>query len=129
MKEKEAIKFLKEKGYSIILPEKQKTIIIENTEYELEQHDNNKLLSEIKIPKGWRLLKPWEAQRLWDLGYLRDGWIYVENTCEEKKKKGNVTRFNANSDWAILNCSRIPSNRISEIGVVFARDCPLEMKK
>jgi len=44
--------------------EERKTIIINNVEYELKQHDNGKILSDIKIPKGWRLLLPSEAMML-----------------------------------------------------------------
>lgn len=97
------------------------TIIIDKTEYELEQHDNNKKLSDIKIPKGWRLLKPWEAQRLWDLGYLRDNWFYVENTCKEEKDKGNVARFYVYSGRASFICYRSPSNTGAALGVLFCR--------
>lgn len=32
---------------------KQKTIIIDKTEYELEQHNNGINFGDIKIPKGW----------------------------------------------------------------------------
>ena len=44
-----------------------KTKIINHVEYELKSHDFNKTLAEIKIPKGWRLLKPLEAMMLWEL--------------------------------------------------------------
>jgi hypothetical protein len=101
---------------------KLKTIVIDNVEYELEQHDNNKELSDIKIPKGWRLLKPCEAQRLWDLGYLRNNWFYVENTNLEEKKKGNVAGFIASSDGASLGCNGDPDSVSSSLGVVFAKD-------
>jgi len=98
-----------------------KTKIIDNVEYELEQHDNGKELSEIKIPKGWRLLKPFEAQRLWDLGLLRDNWIFVENT-NKKLKKDYVARFYAYSDRAYLNCDWYPQYSNSRLGVIFCRD-------
>lgn len=99
-----------------------KTKIIDNVEYELEQHDNGKTLKEIKIPKGWRLLKPWEAQRLWDMGYLRDNWFFVENTNKEPKKEGYVARFVAGSGGADLNCVGDPSLRGAGLGVVFCRE-------
>ena len=99
-----------------------KTLRIDNTEYELTQHDNGKRLDEIKIPKGYRLLKPWEAQRLWDLGFLRNNWIYVEQLNLEKKEEGHVAGFYAISDRAFLDCDRYPSNADSNLGVIFARD-------
>ncbi|MEK7179955.1 MAG: hypothetical protein AAB706_00605 [Patescibacteria group bacterium] len=117
-----AIKVLQEAGYKIDEPE-EKTKIINNVEYELEQHDNNKKLSDIKIPKGWRLLKPFEAQRLWDLGYLRDNWIFVENPL----KNEFVARFGAGSGRANLDCGGDPSFASPGFGVIFCRD--LKVKK
>jgi len=99
-----------------------KTIIIDNIEYELEQHDDDKTLSEIEISKGWRLLKPWEAQRLWDLGYLRDNWFFVENTNKILKKKGYVARFYADSGRTDLGCGWDPTYRCSSLGVILCRD-------
>jgi hypothetical protein len=99
-----------------------KTIVIDKTKYELEQHDNGIKFGDIKIPKGWRLLKPWEAQRLWDLGYLRNNWFFVENTCKEEKKKGNVAWFDANSDWATLCCNGGRACADVSLGVVLCRD-------
>ena len=49
-----------------------KTITIDKVKYELEVHDFNKKLSEIKIPKGWRLLYPSEAILLYERGILTD---------------------------------------------------------
>jgi hypothetical protein len=95
-----------------------KTIIIDNVKYELVQHDNGKRLSEIKIKKGWRLLKPWEAQRLWDLGYLRDNWIFVDNPLDND----SVAGFGADSGRACLNCSVDTANRYASLGVIFCKD-------
>jgi len=128
MNTKQAIKLLKEKGYEIREP-KTNTIIIDNVEYELKQHDNNKLLSEIKTPKDWRLLKPFEAQRLWDLNYLRNNRFYVEQTNKEEKAKGNVARFDAGPGGALLLASWDPSSRVSYLGVLFCRDCPTKEEK
>lgn len=100
----------------------QKTIIIDNVEYELTQHDNGKYLKDIQIPKGWRLLKPWEAQRLWDVGYLRDNWFFVENTNKEEKSKGNVAGFDADSVRAVLICNRYPEDSGSSLGVLLCKD-------
>lgn len=95
---------------------------INNTKYELEQHDNNKKLSEIKIKKGWRLLKPWEAQRLWDLGYLRDNWFFVENINKELKEIGRVAGFDANSDRAGIVCYWAPDIHGDSLGVLLCKD-------
>jgi len=97
-----------------------KTKIIKGIEYEMETHDYNKTLSEIKIPKGWRLLKPSEALMIWELEQL-DDWFFVEQVVE-KNKDGKVARFNANSVRAILNCNRDPELRDSCLGVRFCRD-------
>jgi len=128
MNTKQAIKLLKEKGYEIKEP-KTNTIIIDNVEYELKQHDNNKLLSEIKTPKDWRLLKPFEAQRLWDLNYLRNNRFYVEQTNKEEKAKGNVAGFDAYSNRVYLKANRDPSSRVSDLGVLFCRDRPTKEEK
>lgn len=119
MKEQEAIKLLKEKGYKI---EKPNTIIIDNTEYELFQHNNGELLKDIEIPAGYRLLKPWEACRLWDLGYLRNNWYLVENTNLENKKKGLVAWFRAGSVGLVLYTGWDSDDADSSLGVVLCRD-------
>ena len=97
-----------------------KTKIINGVEYQMETHDKRKMLSEIKIPKGWRLLKPSEAMMLWELKNFPD-WFFVEQVI--KKYKGKfVARFYANSDGAYLDCSRIPAGTYSSLGVRFCRD-------
>lgn len=125
MKTNEAIiKLLEEQGYTIKKPESE-TVVIDGTEYELKQHDNGKILSDIKMPKGWRLLKAWEAMRLWDLNLFRDGWIFVENPL----KNNLVARFVAISDRAYLFCGRDPADSDAELGVIFARDLKSKEKK
>ena len=115
-----------------------KKVIINNVEYELEQHDNGKKLSEIKIPKGKRLLLPSEAMMLYEKGLLdssswffvkqtseeeeNSSWFFVKQTSEEEEKKGNVAGFDAYSGWAFLGCSGVPSFASSSLGVIFARD-------
>jgi len=91
---------------------------IGNTMYELEPHDFGKRLDQIKIKKGWRLLMPWEAQRLWDMKLLIKFWIFVRNPLNN----GNVARLNANSDGAGLICYGIASYSDSSLGVIFAKD-------
>ena len=102
---------------------KPKSVIIGNVEYELEQHDNGKKLSEIKIPKGKRLLLPSEAMILYERGLIDSSfWFFVEQTNEEEKKKGNVARFYAGSGGAGLGCSGDSSVTGSVLGVIFAED-------
>ena len=100
-----------------------KTITINNVEYELEQHDNGKRLSEIKIPKGWRLLLPSEAMMLYERGLIdKSFWFYVQQINKEGEKKGNVARFCAVSDGAVLVCGRDPSYTDASLGVLFCKD-------
>lgn len=101
---------------------KRKTIIINDIEYELEQHDNNKMLKDIIIPKGWRLLLPSEAMMLYERGLIDSSfWFYVQQTNKEEDKKGNIARFGANSDGAYLYCYGNPSDTIASLGVLFCR--------
>ena len=102
-----------------------KTIKINNVEYECETHDFNKMLSEIKIPKGWRLLKPSEAMMLWELKQFTD-WFFVKQVIKKFKGK-SVARFYADSDGAGLGCSRDADYRDAGLGVRFCRD--LKVKK
>ena len=119
----QAKEFLEKKGYLIKEPKKKKTVIIGNVEYELEQHDNGKKLSEIKIPNGYRLLLPSEAMMLYEKGLIGDSfWFFVEQTNKDEKKKGNVARFDAGSDWAGLSCYWVPSGADSGLGVIFAHN-------
>ena len=100
-----------------------KTIIINNVEYELVQHDNNKKLSDIKIKKGWRLLLPSEAMMLYEKGLIGSSfWFYVKQTNKEEEKKGNVAWFFADSGGAVLYCDRDPSITYSSLGVILCRD-------
>ena len=100
-----------------------KTKIINNVEYELEQHDNGKNLSEIKIPKGWRLLLPSEAMMLYERGLINNNfWFFVKQTNKIEKKKGNVARFDADSSRAYFVCDGSDSGRGASFGVIFARD-------
>jgi len=100
-----------------------KTIIINEIEYELKQHENGKKLSEITIPKGWRLLLPSEAMMLYERGLIDNTfWFYVQQTNKIEKDKGNVARFIANSDGAYLNCNGNPSGSYSLLGVIFCRE-------
>jgi len=101
-----------------------KTKIIKGVEYELETHDFNKILSEIKIPKGWRLLKPSEALMLLELEPF-DDWFFVEQPL---KNTTTVARFYANSDRAVLNCNWSPASHVTSLGVRFCRDVSAPQK-
>ena len=106
---------------------KMKTIIVDGCEFETTTHHLNKTLSEIEIPKGWRLLKPSEAMMLWEIEHFVS-WFFVEQTI--KKNIGKyVARFSADSDWAILNCCRDPTDRNAGLGVRFCRDIKKRVKK
>lgn len=103
--------------------DKMKTIIINNVEYELKQHDNDKKLSDIKIPKGWRLLLPSEAMMLSERGLIDNTfWFYVKQTNKAKAEQGNVAGFYADLAGAFLNCVRNPSYTNAALGVIFCRD-------
>jgi len=106
-------------GYEI----ERKTIIINKVEYELKQHDNGKILSDIEIPKGWRLLLPSEAMILYERGLIDSSfWFFVQQTNKEEEKKGNVARFYAVSGWAVLDCVRNPSGSGSSLGILLCKD-------
>jgi hypothetical protein len=103
--------------------DKMKTVIINNVEYELKQHDNDKKLSEIIIPKGWRLLLPSEAMMLYERGLIDSTfWFYVKQTNKAEAEQGNVARFGAGSGRAYLDCGRNPSNANAALGVLLCRD-------
>jgi hypothetical protein len=64
---------------------KTKTKIIDNVEYELETHDFNKKLSDIKIPKGWRLWKPSECYKLYENEEYRKATEEMKKMSKTKK--------------------------------------------
>jgi hypothetical protein len=100
-----------------------KTIIINNIEYELEQHDNGKTLKEIIIPEGWRLLLPSEAMMLYERGLIDyPFWFFVEQTNKEQKIKENVAEFCGGLVRASLSCDWNSDSRINTLGVIFCRD-------
>ena len=100
-----------------------KTIKINNIEYETETHDFNKTLSEIKIPKGWRLWTAEECIKLFNSHEkelnLTDCWFFIKQPFN---KFNYVARFDADSDRASLSCSRYPSDRDDSLGVRFCRE-------
>ena len=98
-----------------------------NIEVETEIHDKNKILSEIEIPKGWRLLTVNEITWLFNSRYkkklnLEDTWEFIEQPFKFNKKKDYVARFYADSDGAYLGCIGNPDGRDDSLGVRFCRD-------
>ena len=103
-----------------------KTIKINNVEYECNTHDFNKTLSEIKIPKEWRLWTAEECIELHNSKYkkklnLDNCWFFIKQPFNFNKKK-RVARFFAVSGRAVLDCDGGPSNSFYSLGVRFARD-------
>ena len=101
-----------------------KTKIIDGIEYEIETHDFGKRLSQIKIPKGWRLWKPSECWKFYEDKELRkimnleDCWFFVFNPTEDQF----VARFDAYSGGADLYCGGNPADTGSSLGVRFCRE-------
>jgi hypothetical protein len=89
------------------LPEIKTTLIIDNVEYETETHDFNKILSEINIPKGWRLWTAEECIKLFNSHEKRlnlsDCWFFIKQPFNKFKGK-YVAGFDAGSGGAELNC-------------------------
>ncbi len=103
-----------------------KTIKIKELGIEVETkiHDKNKILSDIKIPKGWRLLKADEIIFLFN-NYekelnLSNTWEFIEQPFTKFKDK-YVARFSAGSDWALLYCDWLPQGSRSSLGVRFCK--------
>ena len=113
-------------GAEIITPTK--TIKIKELKIEVETqiHDKGNKLSDIKIPKGWRLLKAQEVITLHnkyakELNML-DTWEFTEQPFELNKQKSYVARFIAFSDRAFLFRGRDPEYSSSSLGVRFCKD-------
>ena len=120
------IKELQEKKEKLLAEKsKVRTIIIDGIEYEKETHDFNKKLSDIQIPKGWRLWTSEECIKLHNLYRkelnIEDCWFFIKQPFEFNKRKDYVARFLANSDGALLNCDGNPSSTYSNLGVRFCR--------
>lgn len=92
-------------------PQKTLKIAKLGIEVETRAHDGGKKLSEIQIPKGWRLLRVNEVIALHNDKKLRkqlgmeNTWEFIEQPFEFNKEKGYVARWNAGSGWAGLSCS------------------------
>ena len=92
-------------------------------EVDFEQKFNGKELGEIKIPKGWRLLRIEELGEV--MNHIQENdldiWSFFEQPIQNFKNK-KVARFNAGSDYAYLGCDGDSSNSYSSLGVIFCRD-------
>lgn len=107
-----------------------KTIKIPELKIEVEAkiHDKGKTLKEIKIPKGWRLLRIEEALFLYNNKKYRkalnmkDTWEFIEQPFEINRKKGFVARLYAFSVWADFSCNREPSVSVASLGVRFCKE-------
>lgn len=103
-----------------------KTITIDNVEYETETHDFNKTLSEIKIPKGWRLWKASDFEKFtkedFEILNLKDSWFFIKQPFKFNKKKDYVAWFVAGSVGAVLSCVGVPADRDAGLGVRFCRE-------
>jgi len=98
-----------------------------NIEVEIEIHDKNKLLSEIEVPKGWRLLTDKEITYLHNSKYkkqlnLNETWEFIKQPFKLNKKEGYVAWFVADSDGAFLGCFWDPDGRGDSLGVRFCKD-------
>lgn len=102
-----------------------KTLVIGDVEYETESHDFNKILSEIKIPKGWRLWTVEECIKLFNSHEkelnLNNCWFFIEQPFKKFKNK-YVARFCADSGRAYLDCDWDPTIRDGRLGVRFAKN-------
>lgn len=93
-------------------------------EVDFEQKFNGEKLEDIKIPKGWRLLRIEELGEV--MNYIQENnldiWSFFEQPIKNFKNKKKVARFYADSDGANLYCVVDSSDSYSDLGVVFCRD-------
>jgi hypothetical protein len=107
---------------------KYKTKIIDGIEYEIETHNFNRKLSDIKIPKGWRLWTAEECIKLHNslefrnMLNLEDCWFFIQQPFRFNFEKDYVARFGADSGWANLSCVGYPTGTYSSLGVRFCRE-------
>ena len=108
------------------------TITLNRVEYETKTHDFNKMLSEIKIPKGWRLWTAEECIKVFNSHEkelnLSDCWFFIEHPFDKFKDKYGG-RFWADSVGASLYCGRGAVDRHDTLGVRFAKDLKVSNKK
>ncbi len=107
----------KETSSSIV---KFKTLKIE---VDFEQKFNGKKFKDVKIPKGWRLLRIEELGEV--MNYIQENsldiWSFFEQPIKNFKNK-KVARFVAYSGYCDLGCVRGSGYSYSDLGVIFCRD-------
>jgi len=102
-----------------------KTVVFKDLKIEVDfiQQQNNKMLKDIKIPKGWRLLRFNELDAV--MNFCVDNklqvWSYFEQPIKIFKNK-YVAGFGADSGWVDLICDRNPTLTIAGLGVVLCKD-------
>lgn len=113
------------------VPEEPKeTIKIPELKIEIETkiHDKGKILKDVNIPKGWRLLTVSEViflsnnQKYRKLLNMVDTWEFIEQPFDFNRSKQYVAGFNADSDRAGLYCNWNPRYSDPSLGVRFVRD-------
>lgn len=93
-------------------------IVIDGWAYETKEHDFNKTLSEIEIPKGKELWLPSETWKFYEDKELKnklnlsDCWFFVH---QPRENTTDVAGFYAYSDGAGLGCDGNPS--LSDVGL------------
>jgi hypothetical protein len=60
---------------------------------------------------------------------FKEFYVFVPNPDLISKNRGYVSRFNAGSDWANLNCYRGPTYRDGVLGVILCRDLKVNKSK
>ena len=95
-------------------------------EVETQIHHKGEELGNIKIPKGWRLLKFEEVIFLCN-NYckelnMEDTWEFIEQPFKLNKQDNYVARFCVDSGRADLGCDRNPQYTYSSLGVRFCRE-------
>ncbi len=97
-------------------------IIINGWAYEIKEHDFNKELGDIKIPKGKELWLPSETLKFYEDKKLKEKlnlskcYFFLKQIREDTK---DVARFYAYSDYACLDCDWDSSYSFSNLGVRF----------
>ena len=87
------------------------------------------LFKDIKIPRGYRLIKATEIMKFWDNKKFRetilkendnDVLFFMENLDIYKDKY--IARFGASSGRSVLGCNGGPRGSNSSAGVIFVKD-------
>jgi hypothetical protein len=100
-------------------------IVINGYAYETKDHDFDKHLKDMSIPKNKELwtsedcIKSYNNLKFRKLLNLNDCWFYIKQPFDFNKEQGFVARFNASSDRAYLNCNGSPTDSGASLGVRF----------